>query len=99
VTSSVILYDSFGIQITTLPSWVISTANLIKGYDVKIGPANAVFAGSYKLIVKGVLNKQPSTFIDYTININLAPVFCTAVGLDSVTKSYDYSISSGDPEY
>jgi hypothetical protein len=78
---------------------VISTANSIQGYDVKIGPATAVSAGSYKLIVKGVLNKQPTTFIDYTININLEPVFCTAVGLDSVTKSYDYSISSGDLEY
>lgn len=97
MTSSVILYDSSSIQIIT-PSWVISTINSIKGYDVKIGPATAVSVGSYKLIVKGILDSQPTTFIDYTIYINLAPV-CTAVGLDSVTKSYDYSKSSGDPEY
>ena len=55
VTSSVILYDSSSTQITT-PSWVISIGNSIKGYDVKIGPATAVSVGSYKLIVKGVLD-------------------------------------------
>ena len=77
---------------------MISTGNSINGYDVKIGPATAVSIGSYKLIVKGVLDKKPTTFIDYTININFVSA-CTVIGVDSVSKSYDYSTPSGDIEY